>query len=106
MEYKSQIYGSQLIIVDRFYPSSKICSNCGRIKDSLLLSERLFGCDHCHLKIDRDLNAAKNLEKIGRATAKLTPVDKSEPTPLVEAGSKIDSKVLFIKLSDLMGKFG
>ncbi|QIZ70703.1 RNA-guided endonuclease InsQ/TnpB family protein [Oxynema aestuarii] len=106
MEYKSQIYGSQLIIVDRFYPSSKICSNCGSIKDSLLLSERLFGCDHCHLKIDRDLNAAKNLEKIGRATAKLTPVDKSEPTPLVEAGSKIDSNVLFIKLSDLMGKFG
>jgi putative transposase len=106
MEYKSQIYGSQLIIVDRFYPSSKICSNCGSIKDSLLLSERLFGCDHCHLKIDRDLNAAKNLEKIGRATAKLTPVDKSEQTPLVEAGSKIDSNVLFIKLSDLMGKFG
>lgn len=79
MEYKSQLYGSQLIIVDRFYPSSKTCSNCGIIKDSLLLSERVFCCDHCNLKIDRDLNAAKNLEKIGRATAKLTPVDNLEP---------------------------
>ena len=88
MEYKSELYGSQLIIVDRFYPSSKTCSNCGIIKDSLLLSERVFCCDHCHLKIDRDLNAAKNLEKIGRATTKLTPVDKSEPTPLVETGIK------------------
>jgi putative transposase len=106
MEYKSQLYGSQLIIVDRFYPSSKTCSNCGIIKDSLLLSERVFCCDHCNLKIDRDLNAAKNLEKIGRATAKLTPVDKSEPTPLVEAGIKIDSNVIKIKVSDLMGKFG
>ncbi len=106
MEYKSELYGSQLIIVDRFYPSSKTCSNCGIIKDSLLLSERLFCCDHCHLTIDRDLNAAKNLEQIGRATAKLTPVDKSEPTPLVEAGSKTNSNVLLMKVSDFMGKFG
>ena len=75
MEYKSELYGSQLIIVDRFYPSRRgerpfapTCSNCGEIKDSLLLSERVFYCEHCHLKIDRDLNAAKNLEKIGRAT--------------------------------------
>ena len=106
MEYKSELYGSQLIIVDRFYPSSKTCSNCGTIKDSLLLSERVFYCEHCHLKIDRDLNAAKNLEKIGRATTKLTPVDKSEPTPLVETGIKTNSNVLIIKVSDLMGKFG
>jgi putative transposase len=77
MEYKSELYGSQLIIVDRFYPSSKTCSNCGAIKELLPLSERAFYCEHCHLKIDRDLNAAKNLEKIGRATAKFTPVDKS-----------------------------
>ena len=79
MEYKSELYGSKLIIVDRFYPSSKTCSNCGAIKDSLPLSERVFYCEHCHLKIDRDLNAARNLEKIGRATAKLTPVDNLEP---------------------------
>jgi len=106
MEYKSELYGSQLIIVDRFYPSSKTCSNCGAIKDSLPLSERVFYCEHCHLKIDRDLNAARNLEKIGRATAKSTPVDNLEPTPLVEAGSKTNSNVVKIKLSDLMSKFG
>ena len=42
LEYKSKLYGSKLVIVDRFYPSSKTCSNCGEKKDSLLLSEEYF----------------------------------------------------------------
>ena len=98
LEYKSKLYGSKLVIVDRFYPSSKTCSNCGEKKDSLLLSERVFCCEKCHYQIDRDLNAAKNLEKLGRATTKVTPVDKSEPTPLDEAGSKIDSNQVIMSL--------
>ena len=98
LEYKSQLYGSKLLIVDRFYPSSKTCSNCGEKKDSLLLSERVFCCEKCHYQIDRDLNAAKNLEKLGQAMAEVTPVDKKGPTPLAEAGSKIDSNHLTIRL--------
>ncbi len=82
LEYKSKLYGSKLVIVDRFYPSSKTCSNCGEKKDSLLLSERVFCCEKCHYQIDRDLNAAKNLEKLGQAMAEVTPVDKtSDPAP-------------------------
>ena len=96
MEYKSQLYGSKLVRTERFYPSSKTCSNCGEIKKSLLLSERVFCCEKCHYQIDRDLNAAKNLEKIGRAMAELTPVDKKEPTPLEEAGSKTSSNLVAI----------
>ncbi len=96
MEYKSQLYGSKLVRTERFYPSSKTCSNCGEIKKSLLLSERGFCCEKCHYQIDRDLNAAKNLEKIGRAMAELTPVDKKEPTPLEEAGSKTSSNLVAI----------
>ena len=51
----------ELRIVDRFYPSSKTCSNCGKIKKDLKLSDRIYKCD-CGLAIDRDLNASINLK--------------------------------------------
>ena len=50
-------------LVDRFYPSSKTCSNCGFYKKDLKLSQRLYHCDNCQEKIDRDLNAALNIVK-------------------------------------------
>jgi putative transposase len=61
LEYKCNWYGSKLVVVGRFFPSSKICSGCGHIKERLALSERVFRCEQCGLEIDRDLNAAKNL---------------------------------------------
>jgi putative transposase len=61
LEYKTQLYGSELVVVDRFYPSSKTCSHCGTKKESLLLQERVFKCGHCGFECDRDLNAAINL---------------------------------------------
>jgi putative transposase len=63
LEYKCKLYGSELVIVDRWFPSSKTCSNCGTKKETLSLSERVFECDHCGFKCDRDLNASINLEK-------------------------------------------
>lgn len=51
----------ELRIVDRFYPSSKTCSQCGKIKKDLKLSDRIYKCD-CGLTIDRDLNASINLK--------------------------------------------
>lgn len=53
----------ELRMVDRFYPSSKICSNCGAKKTKLSLSERTFVCEHCGTNLDRDSNASLNLEK-------------------------------------------
>ena len=50
-------------LVDRFYPSSKTCSNCGDYKNDLKLSQRVYLCNHCQEKIDRDLNAALNIAK-------------------------------------------
>ncbi|MFB2919900.1 MULTISPECIES: RNA-guided endonuclease InsQ/TnpB family protein, partial [Aerosakkonema] len=47
LEYKCQLYGSRLVFVDRFYPSSKTCSNCGQVKNSLSLKERIFRCPEC-----------------------------------------------------------
>ena len=48
-------------LVDRFYPSSKTCSNCGSYKKNLKLSQRVYHCNSCQVKIDRDLNASLNI---------------------------------------------
>ena len=48
-------------LVDRFYPSSKTCSNCGHYKQDLKLSQRVYHCDHCHETLDRDFNASLNI---------------------------------------------
>ena len=61
LEYKCQWYGSELVIVSRTFPSSKMCSQCGHRKKELSLSEREYHCEQCGLEIDRDLNAALNL---------------------------------------------
>ena len=63
IEYKSERNSIKCIIADRFYPSSKTCSNCGYKIKKLSLKQRTFKCPECGLEIDRDLNAAINLEK-------------------------------------------
>lgn len=64
LEYKCKWYGVDLIIADRWYPSSKICSCCGNKKKILKLSERTYKCEKCGLIIDRDYNAALNLRNL------------------------------------------
>ena len=90
---KTEFYKNQLVEVNQFYPSSKLCSVCGTKKDKLLLNERTFKCDKCHNSIDRDLNAALNLlnylnKQIGGVTAKFTLADL--------AALKVDLKKLFL----------
>jgi putative transposase len=65
LTYKCTWAGSALVEADRFYPSSKTCSGCGRRKPNLTLADRTYECDHCGLRIDRDLNAAVNLARLG-----------------------------------------
>ena len=67
LEYKTARTGAALRVVDRWYPSSKTCSNCGTVKAKLSLSERVFNCDACGLSLDRDLNAAINIRVAGSA---------------------------------------
>ncbi|MCU0541302.1 MAG: transposase [Oscillatoriaceae cyanobacterium Prado104] len=64
LTYKCKLYGSKLVVVDRWFPSSKTCSCCGVKKETLGLSERVFECSHCGFVIDRDLNAAINLSRV------------------------------------------
>ena len=61
LEYKCKWYGRQLIVIDRFYPSSKTCHNCGYIYKDLKLCDREWICPHCKSLIDRDYNAAQNI---------------------------------------------
>lgn len=62
--YKGEWYGCQIYLANRYYPSTKRCSQCGKEKDALKLSERIYRCEFCGLEIERDLNAAINLEQL------------------------------------------
>ena len=67
LEYKTARTGARLHVVDRWYPSSKTCSGCGRVKAKLSLNKRVYTCDGCGLVMDRDLNAAVNILVAGSA---------------------------------------
>jgi putative transposase len=98
MDYKGKWYGCQVILANRFYPSSKRCSQCGHIKAAMDLSERVYICDHCGLMIDRDLNAALNLEQLttGSSPGRYACGESVSPgyqAVLVEAGTEQQSTV-------------
>jgi len=61
LDYKARMRGNHVEIVDRWFASSKACSQCGRVKENLTLSDRAFACEGCGFQCDRDLNAAMNL---------------------------------------------
>jgi len=93
--YKTEIGGSYIKIVDRWFPSSKRCCRCKTINDSITLSDRIFKCGRCGLKIDRELNAAINLKSTVSSTGfqacgeKGAGLDESlSETGLSEAGTK------------------
>ncbi|WP_376789399.1 RNA-guided endonuclease InsQ/TnpB family protein, partial [Thermoflexus sp.] len=67
LAYKARWYGSQLIVAPRGFPSTRRCVRCGRVGPKLPLSCRVFRCATCGVVLDRDLNAALNLEHYGRA---------------------------------------
>jgi putative transposase len=69
LEYKTRFYGAAVIVADRWFPSSKTCSCCGSVKAELALSQRTYHCDACGHEIDRDLNAARNLERLAASSA-------------------------------------
>jgi putative transposase len=67
LEYKAARYGRRLVVLDRWYPSSKTCSTCGHLRAELGLSTRTWQCPSCRTRHDRDLNAAKNILAAGLA---------------------------------------
>lgn len=64
-EYKTDWQGKNLVVIGRFEPSSKVCSNCGNHKKDLKLSDRTYNCDKCGNSMDRDINASLNIKNFG-----------------------------------------
>ena len=75
LDYKCERYGRKLIVIDRWYPSSKTCSACGHLLADLSLSTRHWTCPECRTRHDRDINAAKNILAAGHAVARGSPGD-------------------------------
>jgi putative transposase len=82
LTYKTAWYGSRLVTADPFYPSSKTCSRCGWVKAKLSLGDRRFVCERCHVNLDRDDNAARNLARLAE------PVTGSAPGTLTARGGE------------------
>lgn len=81
--YKAPIYGTRLVVADRWFPSSKTCSGCGVVNHDLRRGDRIFRCGVCGLVIDRDANAARNLENyeknyVPAACGEVTPADSGK----------------------------
>ena len=100
LAYKAEQHSVQLVMVNRYYPSSKTCSSCGWIDQDLTLADRVFVCPECGLCLDRDLNAALNLRNQALCTASSAGTDAcvesssgfqetGGETALVEAGTNL-----------------
>jgi hypothetical protein len=81
LDYKTGWYGSKLVVVDRWLPSSKTCSACGARKAKLALSQRTYQCEECGAQLDRDTNAALN---IAAAAATILAQSDDGPVPLAK----------------------
>jgi putative transposase len=67
LEYKAEWYGRTLVKIDKWYPSSKRCFDCGHVLETLSLDVRIWTCPECKVVHDRDINAARNILAAGRA---------------------------------------
>jgi len=89
--YKADWYGRKVVFIDRFAPSSKLCSECGAINERLKLNDRVWSCLVCKTRHDRDINAAKNIKKLGQGMPEVKPVERIASTFLAkekQAGSR------------------
>ncbi|WP_143022366.1 RNA-guided endonuclease InsQ/TnpB family protein, partial [Nonomuraea maritima] len=80
LTYKTAWAGGRIVAADRWYPSSKTCSGCGAVKAKLPLHVRTYACDACHLVLDRDDNAARNLAALAATCSTGTGVAGDQDT--------------------------
>jgi putative transposase len=94
LDYKASKYGRRIIVIDRWYPSSKTCSACGYLLGELSLKTRHWTCPSCRTRHDRDLNAAKNIRAAGLAVGTRNGADacgadvRPQGTPLRQPAVK------------------
>ena len=119
LEYKTEKFSSKLVIVDRMFPSSQICSNCGKHRHKMPLKERVYVCPCGHTE-DRDLNASKNIERwfegiyiparssqAVSSTEIACGVDKPDSSHTVATlKQEVNAKTTYVQLSLDLGSFG
>jgi len=93
LEYKCERYGRRLVVIDRWYPSSKTCSACGHLLAGLSLSTRQWRCPSCSARHDRDINAAQNILAAGLAVARGSPGDACGAEVRHSGSSRVRSAV-------------
>ena len=99
LKYKMEQKGKHLILVDRYFPSSKLCSECGYKKEDLELSDREWVCPKCEVHHDRDINASVNLRKEGIRSLKendITIISRYDTT----VGTTVDAFGENVRLLD------
>jgi transposase, IS605 OrfB family, central region len=121
LEYKAQKFNSKLTLVDRLFPSSQICSSCCNHRHIMPLKVRVFECPICGNIQDRDLNAAKNIERwfegifvperLDRqavsSTASAAVVDKPDNSHVVATvKQEVNTKITHVQLSLDLGSYG
>jgi putative transposase len=79
LEWVAKKKNKLVVFIDRWYPSSKTCSNCGNVLDSLDLSVREWRCPSCQSVNGRDENAARNIQAVGASTVSLGNVRQASP---------------------------
>lgn len=112
LQYKAEWYGRQIVFINRFYPSSKICSECGWINQGLKLEDREWICPKCKTNHNRDFNAAINIHKIGmnwfseevisnkenKTGSGIESVYKQKPQEASPLGESMNVETLLIKI--------
>jgi putative transposase len=99
LEYKCDWYGRELVVVDRWFPSSKTCSGCGHLLASLPLHDREWACPSCGLLHDRDVNAAVNVKAAGLAVAacgggvRPKPVSRGGRSPVKQETQRVTTGI-------------
>jgi putative transposase len=120
LEYKTEKFQSKLILVNRFFPSSQICSDCGTHRHKMPLKSRIYHCPECGYTADRDLNAAKNIEGWFEGihipirsdqTVSSTEIACEADKPLrshskTAMKQEVNAKTTFVQLSLDLGSFG
>jgi putative transposase len=110
LAYKCERAGRRLVVIDRWYPSSKICSACGFVLAELPLKIRTWQCPSCRARHDRDLNAAKNILAAGLAAARCNPGDacgadvRHPETPPVQSAVKQEPQLARAGIPVLQGR--
>jgi putative transposase len=92
LKYKSKWYGRDLVEIDKWFPSSKLCNNCGYKNNGLTLKDRTWICPECSKSHDRDINAAINIKKEGIRILNIKQIGFSSPELTLQESSPLGSQ--------------